>query len=181
MLRKKIINSEIGILLRDSSDSMSKVKYRNVQSLTFKILLGVINLYIILGFLLYVLVRASLIDGINTDFLDQGYLSVLNTRATVVLVFLMILNISVYYNYGFKYLSTILFIYMLNSAIDVAVIFSDLSKIAERPYFSVFQLSRPLFLICLIWIAIVHKDKIKDVSGGAKLDQQGGLKVGRLV
>ncbi len=162
MLRKKIINTEIGPLLRDSSDALSKVKYRTVQSLTFKVLLGVINLYILLGFLLYLLVKGSLINGINTDFLDQGYLSILNTRATVVLVFLMIINISAYYNYGFKYLSTILFIYMLNSAIDTAILFSDFSKIAERPYFSVFQLSRPVFLICLILIAIVHKDKIKD-------------------
>ena len=162
MLRKKIINTEIGPLLRDASDALSKVKYRTVQSLTFKVLLGVINLYILLGFLLYLLVKGSLINGINTDFLDQGYLSILNTRATVVLVFLMIINISAYYNYGFKYLSTILFIYMLNSAIDIAILFSGFSQIAERPYFSVFQLSRPLFLICLIWIAIVHKDKIKD-------------------
>ena len=162
MLRKKIINTEIGPLLRDSSDALSKVKYRTVQSLTFKVLLGVINLYILLGFLLYLLVKGSLINGINTDFLDQGYLSILNTRATVVLVFLMIINISAYYNYGFKYLSTILFIYMLNSAIDTAILFSDFSQIAKRPYFSVFQLSRPLFLICLIWISIVHKDKIKD-------------------
>jgi hypothetical protein len=162
MLRKKIINTEIGPLLRDASDALSKVKYRTVQSLTFKVLLGVINLYILLGFLLYLLVKGSLINGINTDFLDQGYLSILNTRATVVLVFLMIINISAYYNYGFKYLSTILFIYMLNSAIDTAILFSDFSQIAKRPYFSVFQLSRPLFLICLIWISIVHKDKIKD-------------------
>lgn len=162
MSRKKIINIEIGLLLRDASNVLSKVKDRPVQSLTFKILLGVINLYILMGFLLYLLVKGSLVEGINTDFLDQGYLSILNTRATVVLVFLMIMNISAYYNYGFKYLSTILFIYMLNSAIDTAILFSDFSKIAERPYFSVFQLSRPLFLICLIWIAIVHKDKIKD-------------------
>ena len=162
MLRKKIINAEIGLLLRDSSGALSKVKYRTVQSLVFKVLLGFINLYILLGFLLYLLVKGSLIDGINADFLDQGYLSIVNTRATVVLVFLMIMNMSAYYNYGFKYLSTILFIYMLNSAIDTAILFSDFSQIAERPYFSVFQLSRPLFLICLIWIAIVHKDQIKD-------------------
>ena len=162
MLRKKIINAEIGLLLRDSSGALSKVKYRTVQSLVFKVLLGFINLYILLGFLLYLLVKGSLVDGVNTDFLDQGYLSILNTRATVVLVFLMIMNMSAYYNYGFKYLSTILFIYMLNSAIDIAILFSGFSQIAERPYFSVFQLSRPLFLICLIWIAIVHKGKIKD-------------------
>ena len=162
MSRKEIINAEIGLLLRDASDALPKVKYRTVQSLTFKILLGIINLYILLGFLLYLLVKGSLIDGINADFLDQGYLSIVNTRATVVLVFLMIMNISAYYNYGFKHLSIILFIYMLNSAIDTAILFSGFSQIAERPYFSVFQLSRPLFLICLIWIAIVHKGQIKD-------------------
>ena len=162
MSQKKIVNIETGLLLRDASNVLSKVKGRSVQSLTFKVLLGIINLYILIGFLLYLLVKGSLVDGVNTDFLDQGYLSILNTRATVVLVFLMIMNISAYYNYGFKYLSIILFIYMLNSAIDTTILFSGFSQIAERPYFSVFQLSRPLFLICLIWIAIVHKGKIKD-------------------
>ena len=56
--------------------------------------------------MLYLLVKGNLIDGVNTDFLDQGYFSVLNIRATVVLVFLMVMNISAYYNYGFKYLSS---------------------------------------------------------------------------
>lgn len=162
MSQKKIVNIETGLLLRDASNVLSKVKGRSVQSLTFKVLLGIINLYILIGFLLYLLVKGSLVDGVNTDFLDQGYLSILNTRATVVLVFLMIMNMSAYYNYGFKYLSIILFVYMLNSAIDTTILFSGFSQIAERPYFSVFQLSRPLFLICLIWIAIVHKGKIKD-------------------
>jgi len=162
MSQKKIVNIETGLLLRDASNVLSKAKGRSVQSLTFKVLLGIINLYILIGFLLYLLVKGSLVDGVNTDFLDQGYLSILNTRATVVLVFLMIMNMSAYYNYGFKYLSIILFIYMLNSAIDTTILFSGFSQIAERPYFSVFQLSRPLFLICLIWTAIVHKGKIKD-------------------
>lgn len=162
MSLKRIRNVEIGLLLRDASTALSEEKNYIVQSLTFKVLLGVINLYILLGFLLYLLVKGSLIDGINTDFLDQGYLSILNTRATVVLVLLMIMNISAYYNYGFKHLNIILFIYMLNSAIDTAIIFSGFSQIAERPYFSVFQLSRPLFIICVIWIGFVHKDKIKD-------------------
>lgn len=162
MSQKKIVNIETGLLLRDASNVLSKVKGRSVQSLTFKVLLGIINLYILIGFLLYLLVKGSLVDGVNTDFLDQGYLSILNTRATVVLVFLMIMNMSAYYNYGFKYLSIILFVYVLNGAIDTTILFSGFSQIAERPYFSVFQLSRPLFLICLIWIAIVHKGKIKD-------------------
>jgi len=74
----------------------------------------------------------------------------------------MVMNISAYYNYGFKYFSLILFVYMLNSAIDITILFSDFSKIDERSYFSVFQLSRPLFVICLLWIVIVHKNKIED-------------------
>jgi hypothetical protein len=159
---KKKINAETGLLLWDASDGLSKVKYRTFQSLTFNVLLGVINLYVLLGFLLYLLVKGNLVDGINTDFLYQGYLSILDTRATMVLVFLMIVNISAYYNYRFKYLSIILFIYMLNSAIDITILFSDFSQTAQRPYFSVFQLSRPLLLICLIWIAIVHKEKINN-------------------
>ena len=67
MSTKKIINIETGLLLRDASNVLSKVKDRPVQSLTFKVLLGVINLYILTGFLLYLLVKGSLVEAINTD------------------------------------------------------------------------------------------------------------------
>jgi hypothetical protein len=50
---------------------------------------------------------------------------------------------------------------MLNSAIDTNILFSDFALTAERPYFSTFQLSRPLLLISLLWVAIVHKDTVK--------------------
>ena len=122
----------MALLFWDATDLSSKVKGRAVQSSTFKVLLGFINLYIFLGFLLYLLVKGNLVDGINTDFLYQGYLSILDTRATMVLVFLMIVNISAYYNYRFKYLSIILFIYMLNSAIDITILFSDFSQTARH-------------------------------------------------
>jgi len=161
MLRKKN-DSEITLLLRDASDVQSKVKGRSVQSSMFGVLLGFINIYVMLGFVMYLLVKGNLINGINTDFLDQGYIFILDSRVNVVLVFLMILNISAYYNYGFKYLGLILSVYMLNSAIDTIILFSDFAQIAERPYFWVFQLSRPLFIICLVWITIIHKDNIKD-------------------
>ena len=161
MFRKKNDN-EISFLLSNTTDEQSIVDGRAVQSPTFRILLCFINLYIILGFVLYLLVKGNLIDGVNIDFLDQGYFSVLNIRTTVVLVFLMVMNISAYYNYGFKYLSLILFVYMLNSAIDTNILFSNFALVTERPYFSTFQLSRPLLVISLIWVAIVHKDNIKD-------------------
>jgi hypothetical protein len=160
MFRKKNDN-ETAFLLHNTTDVQSIVNGRIVQSSTFRILLGFINLYILLGFVLYLLVKGNLIDGVNTDFLDQGYFSVLNIRSTVVLVFLMVMNISAYYNHGFKYLSLILFVYMLNSAIDTNILFSDFALTAERPYFSTFQLSRPLLLISLLWVAIVHKDTVK--------------------
>ena len=161
MFRKKNDN-EISFLLSNTTDEQSIVDGRVAQSSTFRILLGFINLYIILGFVLYLLVKGNLIVGVIIDFLDQGYFSVLNIRTTVVLVFLMVMNISAYYNYGFKYLSLILFVYMLNSAIDTNILFSNFALAAERPYFSTFQLSRPLLVISLIWVAIVHKDNIKD-------------------
>ena len=56
MVRKKII-SAIALLFWDATDLSSKVKGRAVQSSTFKVLLGFINLYIFLGFLLYLLVK----------------------------------------------------------------------------------------------------------------------------
>jgi len=159
MLRKKNYD-ETAFLLRNTTDVQSIVNGRITQSSTFRILLGFINLYILLGVVLYILVKGNLIDGINANFLDQGYFSVLNMRTTVVLVFLMVINISAYYNQWFKYLSLILFVYMLNSGIDTAMLVPDFALVSERPYFSTFQLSRPLLVISLVWIVIVHKDTV---------------------
>jgi len=53
---------------------------------------------------------------------------------------------------------------MINSAIDNAVLFSGFMHITDRPYFSAFSATRPLFIIALFWVLLIHKDNKKVVK-----------------
>jgi hypothetical protein len=108
------------------------------------------------------MVKGNLVEGIDNNFLHTGFLSVLNARGILLLLLMISLNIAAYFNYGFNYVCLILLAYMINSAIDNAVLFSGFMHITDRPYLSVFTLTRPLFVIALFWVMIIHKDK--DVS-----------------
>jgi hypothetical protein len=110
---------------------------------------------------LFFLVKGNLVGGVNTNFIEQGFLYVLNARAIILLILLIFLNVSAYYNYGFKYACLFLIVYMLNSAIDNAVLFSGLMHLSDRPYLSAFTITRPLFIISLFWVMIIHKYKFK--------------------
>ena len=111
-----------------------------------------------------IIVKGNLVEGINNNFLDTGFSSVLNTRAILLFILLISLNITAYFNSGFKYVCLIMLVYMLNSAIDNAVLFSGFMHLTDRPYFSAFSVTRPLFIIALFWVFIIHKDKKKSIK-----------------
>ena len=162
MKDKKTNNREFTSILWNAPDKHSNDKDYIFQSSTFRLVLGFINLYGLILTILFFIVKGNLVGGVNNNFLESGFLSVLNARAILLLLLLMSLNISAYFNYGFKYVCLILLAYMINSAIDNAVLFSGFMHITDRPYFSAFSATRPLFVIALFWVMIIHKDK--DVS-----------------
>ena len=163
MNKKHTKNLEFATILGNVSNSQSNDKDHIVQSSTFRLIFSFINLYALITIALFFLIKGNLVAGVNTNFLDQeGFWHILNARAIILLVLLIFLNASAYYNYGFKYACLVLIVYMLNSAIDNAVLFSGFMHITDRPYFSAFSATRPLFVIALFWVMIIHKDK--DVS-----------------
>ena len=160
MNEKDTKNLEFATIFGNASNSQSKGKDHIVQSSSFRLIFSFINLYALITIALFFLVKGNLVGGVNTNFLEQGgFLYVLNARAIILLLLLIFLNISAYYNYGFKYASLVLIVYMLNSAIDNAVLFSGLMHITDRPYLSAFNVTRPLFIIALFWVMIIHKDR----------------------
>ena len=155
-------NLEFAAIFGDASNSQSKDKDHIVQSSTFRLILSFINLYALITIALFFLVKGNLVGGVNTNFLEQGgFLYVLNARAIILLLLLIFLNVSAYYNYGFKYACLVLIVYMLNSAIDNAVLYSGFMHLTDRPYLSAFAITRPLFIISLFWVMIIHKYKFK--------------------
>jgi hypothetical protein len=162
MKNKNTNNLGFSTILGNDSDKNSNGKDYIVQSSTFRLTFSFINLYALILMALFFIIKGNLVEGINNNFLETGFSSVLNARAILLLLLLISLNISAYFNYGFKYVCLILLAYMINSAIDNAVLFSGFMHITDRPYLSVFTLTRPLFVIALFWVMIIHKDK--DVS-----------------
>tara|TARA_B110000259_G_scaffold106200_1_gene121801 strand:- start:103 stop:594 length:492 start_codon:yes stop_codon:yes gene_type:complete len=159
MKNKNTNNLEFSTMLGNVSDKNSNGKNYIVQSSTFRLIFSFINLYALILILLFFIVKGNLVGGIDNNFLNTGFLSVLNARAILLFLLVISLNISAYFNYGFKYVCLILLAYMINSAIDNAVLFSGFMHITDRPYFSAFSATRPLFIIALFWVMIIHKDK----------------------
>ncbi|MDC0109680.1 hypothetical protein OAI56_05400 [Amylibacter sp.] len=164
MKNKNTNNLEFSTMLGNVSDKNSNGKNYIVQSSTFRLIFSFINLYALILILLFFIVKGNLVGGIDNNFLNTGFLSVLNARAILLFLLLISLNISAYFNYGFKYVSLILLAYMINSAIDNAVLFSGFMHITDRPYFSAFSATRPLFIIALFWVLLIHKDNKKAVK-----------------
>ncbi|MDB2333133.1 hypothetical protein N9V53_07310 [Amylibacter sp.] len=164
MKNKNTNNLEFSTILGNVSDKNSNGKNYIFQSSTFRLIFSFINLYALILILLFFIVKGNLVGGIDNNFLNTGFLSVLNARAILLFLLLISLNISAYFNYGFKYVCLILLAYMINSAIDNAVLFSGFMHITDRPYFSAFSATRPLFIIALFWVLIIHKDNKKAVK-----------------
>jgi len=164
MKDKKTNNREFTSILWNAPDKHSNDKDYIFQSSTFRLVLGFINLYGLILTILFFIVKGNLVGGVNNNFLESGFLSVLNARAILLLLLLMSLNISVYFNYGFKYVCLIMLVYMINSAIDNAVLFSGFTHFTDRPYFAAFNASRPLFIIALFWVMIFHKGNKKSIK-----------------
>jgi len=161
MKNKQTNDLGLSAILGNASDEDSNDKNYVVQSSTFKLIFSFINLYALILMALFFMVKGNLVEGINNNFLETGFSSVLNARAILLLLLLIFLNISAYFNYGFKYVCLILLAYMINSAIDNAVLFSGFLHLTDRPYLSAFNVTRPLFVIALFWVMIIHKDKDK--------------------
>ena len=164
MKDKKTNNREFTSILWNAPDKHLNDKDYIFQSSTFRLVLGFINLYGLILIILFFIVKGNLVGGVNNNFLESGFLSVLNARAILLLLLLMSLNISAYFNYGFKYVCLIMLVYMINSAIDNAVLFSGFTHFTDRPYFAAFNASRPLFIIALFWVMIFHKGNKKSIK-----------------
>ena len=164
MKDKNTNDLEFRSILGDASDKHSNDKDYIVQSSTFRLIFSFINLYTLILIVLFFIVTGNLVEGVNNNFLESGFSYVLSARALLLLLLLISFNMSAYFNYGFKYVCLILLVYMINSAIDNAVLFSGFTHLTDRPYFAAFNASRPLFIIALFWVMIFHKGNKKSIK-----------------
>ena len=97
MKNKNTNNLGFSTILGNVSDKNSNGKDYIVQSSTFRLTFSFINLYALILILLFFIVKGNLVGGIDNNFLDTGFLSVLNARAMLLFLLLISINITAYF------------------------------------------------------------------------------------
>jgi hypothetical protein len=155
MVGRNLDDTEIGAILEAFSESReAKARVTN-QTTTFRIILACSNIYV-LGFLvIYILFKNNLLQPLDANLITEDFLTVFDGRANIMFWLLVLMNMSAYFNIAFKIMCLIAVIVMLNATVDNLVLFATLVNFDDRPYLSAFLLSRPLFLVAIIWMGIV--------------------------
>ena len=162
MVGRNLDDTEIGAILEAFSESReAKARVTN-QTTTFRIILACSNIYV-LGFLvIYILFKNNLLQPLDANLITEDFLTVFDGRANIMFWLLVLMNMSAYFNIAFKIMCLIAVIVMLNATVDNLVLFTGLVSFEERPYLTLFIISRPLFLVAIIWMGIVYNSALAD-------------------
>jgi hypothetical protein len=162
MVDRKLDDTEIGAILEAFSESREAKARLTNQSTTFKLLLAFGNIYV-LGFsIIYILLKNNLLQPLDANLITEDFLTVFDGRANIMFWLLVLMNMSAYFNIAFKIMCLIAVIVMLNATVDNLVLFTRLVIFEERPYLTLFIISRPLFLVAIIWMGIVYNSALAD-------------------
>ena len=164
MVDKKITDLEIEAILEAFSKSQPKVTDRTGQSSSFRILFCFINLYVLLFIVLYFLLKINQVAELDPNSRTEEFLIVLEGRIFVLFWLLVFLNMTAYFNFGFKVVCLVILIYVLNSTIDNTILFSDLKDLLDGSYFFAFMITIPLYVIAVAGLMIIYKDNFETFS-----------------
>ena len=158
MADKKINTTEINAILEVFAESREIKANIIKQSKTFKTLLLLCNAYVVVFLVIYYFLNSNLLYAVDADLINGDFLTVFNGRANVMFWLFLGINMAAYFNLGFKVMCLIALVFMLNTTVDNVIIFSELISLDDRPYLTIFIVSRPLFFVALAWLALSFKD-----------------------
>lgn len=160
MADKKINTKEINAILEVFAESREIKANIIKQSKTFKALLLLCNAYVVVFLVIYYFLNSNLLYAVDADLINGDFLTVFNGRANVMFWLFLGINMAAYFNLGFKVMCLIALVFMLNTTVDNVIIFSELISLDDRPYLTIFIVSRPLFFVALAWLALNFKDTV---------------------
>ena len=102
-----------------------------------------------------------MLQAVDNGLMTEDFFIVFDGRAQIMFWSLVFINMGAYFNIGFRIISLIAIVYLLNTTVDNAVIFSGLVSFADRPYFSAFIVSRPIIIIAIAWMGLSHKNGLE--------------------
>ena len=158
MADKKINTTEINAILEVFAESREVKANIIKQSKTFKTLFLLCNAYVVVFLVIYYFLNNNLLNAVDADLISEDFLTVFNGRANVMFWLFLGINMAAYFNLGFKVMCLIALVFMLNTTVDNVIIFSELISLDDRPYLTIFIVSRPLFFVALAWLALSFKD-----------------------
>jgi len=132
------------------------------QITTFKILLECSRIYASGSLIIYIFFENNLLQPLEAGLINEGFLTILDGRANIMLWLLILMNMSAYFNIAFKIMCLISIIVMLNATVDNLVLFTGLVSFEDRPYLTIFIIPRPLFLGEIIWMGIFYNSALAD-------------------
>ena len=158
---KKLNDIEIGAILDAFVESRDVTVASINQSRTFKFLIVFINFYVLGFIIIYYFFRYNLLQAVDNGLMTEEFFIVFDGRAQIMFWSLVFINMGAYFNIGFRIISLIAIVYLLNTTVDNAVIFSGLVSFADRPYFSAFIVSRPIIIIAIAWMGLSYKNRLE--------------------
>lgn len=160
MADNNLDDNEINALMVAYAESKDSNINPNSQSKIFKFLILFINTYVFFVLALYGLFRSNLIQAVDPTLIDTNTSILLDGRAQIFFWMIILMNISVYFNIGFRLLCIISVVSLLNTTLDYLVLIPGVFSFYERPYFSVYIASRPLLIFAIAWAGFSYKDGI---------------------
>lgn len=152
MSSNKISENEINALLEAFSDSCKDNYGRSYQTIFFRLIITLLNIYALAFLITYIFLKDQIIA-------DGATLIAIHGRAQITFWFMAALNIALHFNLGFKAVVITFLIYAINSTIDNFILLGALIDFLNMPYFSLMIITRPLFIIGLIFLLIIHKEE----------------------
>jgi hypothetical protein len=156
MADNKVSDIEMSAILAAFAESREVKANLIYQSKTFMALIIFCNIYVFTSLVIYYLFGSNIHASLDADFRF-----VFDGRANVMFWLVVSMNISAYFNVGFKALCLISLVYTLNATIDNVVLFSGLLDFDDHSYFSMFVISRPIMFVVLAWMALSFRDSLE--------------------
>ena len=161
MENKKLDQIEMDAILEAFAEGRERKKLNIGQSKTFKALIIFINIYVLVFVLIYFLLSREFILALDAELLGKDYAANFMARANLMVWYLVALNIGAYFNFAFKVICLTGIVYVANSTIESSVIFSEMFDFEERPFFSIFVVTRPIFIAALAWSGWIFNDRLE--------------------
>lgn len=157
MSPNKLTNEEMGALLGAFADIRQDLSGAVNQTALFKACLLFSNVCVVLFTVFYILLRENIITASSPQLLGEGFLAAFGGKSFVMFWLLAGVNMSLYFNIGFRIVCLCGVIYILNGVVDGLVLFHDRISFSEAPYFSIFMATSASLIFAMAVMAYSYK------------------------